>query len=98
MRRRRPLKQGDGHGFTVEEKNGPSRRRCIDNTREDMNNYYLKTDMTDNGQYWKMMVKTGPKDMEMVSKSEKVEKSCCRMTTFRDTTKSLMNCCKAHYD
>ena len=38
---------------------GRPRRRWIDNTREDMNKYELTTDMTENRQYWKMMVKTG---------------------------------------
>ena len=36
------------------------RRRWIDNNREDMNRYELTADMTENRQYWKMMVKTGP--------------------------------------
>ena len=39
---------------------GRSRRKWIDNTREDMKIYELTADMTENRQYWKMMVKTGP--------------------------------------
>ena len=40
---------------------GRPRRRWIDNNREDMSKYELTADMTENRQYWKMMVKTGPK-------------------------------------
>ena len=36
-----------------------------------MTKYELTTDMTENRQYWKMMVKTGPHEVEMVSKGEK---------------------------
>ena len=39
---------------------GRPRRRSIDNNREDMSTYELTADMTENRQYWKMMVKTGP--------------------------------------
>ena len=39
---------------------GRPRRRWIDNNREDMSKYELTADMTENKQYWKMMVKTGP--------------------------------------
>ena len=39
---------------------GRPRRRWIDNNREDMSKYELTADMTENIQYWKMMVKTGP--------------------------------------
>ena len=39
---------------------GRPRRRWIDNNREDMSKYELTADMTENRQYWKMMVKTGP--------------------------------------
>ena len=35
-------------------------RRWIDNNREDMNKYELTADLSENRQYWKMMVKTGP--------------------------------------
>ena len=59
-RRRQPLKKSDGHGCTGKEKKGPPRRRWIDNTREDMKTYYLRADMTEKRQYWKLMVKTGP--------------------------------------
>ena len=38
---------------------GRSRRRWIDNNREDMSKYELTADMTENRQYWKMMVKNG---------------------------------------
>ena len=42
-------------------KSGRPRRRWIDNNREDMNtNYELTADMTENRQYWKLMVNTGP--------------------------------------
>ena len=34
--------------------------RWTDNNREDMTKYELTADMTENRQYWKMMVKTGP--------------------------------------
>ena len=37
------------------------RLRWIDNNREDITKYELTADMTDNRQYWKMMVKTGPR-------------------------------------
>ena len=37
-----------------------------------MTKYELTADMTENRQYWKMMVKTGHKEVEMVSKGEKV--------------------------
>ena len=43
-----------------EEKEGRPRRRWIDNTREDIKKYELTADMTENRQYWNMMVKTGP--------------------------------------
>ena len=36
------------------------RPRWIDNNREDVIKYELTADMTENRQYWKMMVKTGP--------------------------------------
>ena len=36
------------------------RRRWIDNNREDMDTHELTADMTENRQYWKTMVKTGP--------------------------------------
>ena len=40
---------------------GKTRRgKWLDNTREDMKKYEMKTEMTENRQYWKMMVKTGP--------------------------------------
>ena len=39
---------------------GLPRLRWTDNNREDMTKYELTADMTENGQYWKMMVKTGP--------------------------------------
>ena len=39
---------------------GRPRRRWIDNNREDKSKYEMTTDMTENRQYWKMMVKTGP--------------------------------------
>ena len=41
---------------------GRPRRRWIDNNREDnfMSKYELTADMTEDRQYWKMMVKTGP--------------------------------------
>ena len=35
-------------------------RRWIDNNRDDMSKYELTADMTENRQYLKMMVKTGP--------------------------------------
>ena len=35
-------------------------RRWIDNNREDMNKYELTADMTENRQFWKIMVKTDP--------------------------------------
>ena len=40
---------------------GRSRRRWIDNTRDDMKIYELTDDMTENRHYWMMMVKTGPR-------------------------------------
>ncbi len=39
---------------------GRPRRRWIDNNREDMSKYELRAHITENRQYWKMMVKTGP--------------------------------------
>ena len=59
--RRQLIKKNYGHGRTGEEKKGRPRRRWIDNNREDMNKYELTADMTENRQYWKMMVKTGPR-------------------------------------
>ena len=38
---------------------GRPTRRWIDNNREDMIKYEMTADMTENRQYWKMMVKTG---------------------------------------
>ncbi len=49
---------------------GRPRRTWIDNYREDMSKYELTADMTENRQYWRMMVKTGPL-VEMVSKGER---------------------------
>ena len=40
------------------------RLRWTDNNREDMTKYELTADMTENRQYWKMMVKTGPQRSE----------------------------------
>ena len=40
---------------------GRPRLRWTDNNREDMNKYEQTADMTENRQYWKMMVKTGPR-------------------------------------
>ena len=39
---------------------GRPRLRWTDINREDMTKYELTADMTENRQYWKMMVKTGP--------------------------------------
>ena len=36
---------------------GRPRRRWIDNNRKDMSKYELTADMSENRQYWKMMVK-----------------------------------------
>ena len=60
-RRRQHIKKNDGHGRTRDEKKGRSRLRWTDNNREDMTKYELTADMTENRQYWKMMVKTGPR-------------------------------------
>ena len=60
-RSRQPIKKSDGHGRNGEEKKGRSRLRWTDNNREDMTKYELTADMTENRQYWKMMVKTGPR-------------------------------------
>ena len=60
-RRRQLIKKKDGHGRTEEEKKGRPRLRWIDNNREDMTKYELTADMTENRQYWKMMVKTSPR-------------------------------------
>ena len=59
-RRTQLIKTKYGHGRTGEEKKARPRRRWIDNNREDMSKYELTADMTENRQYWKMMVKTGP--------------------------------------
>ena len=40
---------------------GRSKLRWIDNNREDMTKYELTADVTENRQYWKMMVMTGPR-------------------------------------
>ena len=46
---------------TGKRRRGRPRRRWIDNNREDMSKYELTADMTENRQYWKMMVvKTDP--------------------------------------
>ena len=42
-----------------EKRRGWPRRRWLDNTWEDMNKIELTADMTENRQYWKMVVKTG---------------------------------------
>ena len=39
---------------------GRPRLRWIDNNREDITKYELTADMTENRQYWKMVVKTDP--------------------------------------
>ena len=39
---------------------GRPRRTWIDNNREDMSKYELTADMTEDRQYWKLMVKTCP--------------------------------------
>ena len=39
---------------------GRPRRRWLDNNWEVMNKYELTDDMTENRQYWIMIVKTGP--------------------------------------
>ena len=57
-RRRQLIKKNNGHGRTGERTRGRPRRRWIDNNLEDMSK--LTADMTENRQYWKMMVKTGP--------------------------------------
>ena len=59
-RRRQLIKKMYGHGRTGEEKKGRPRRRWMDNNQEDMSKYELTADMTENRQYWKMVVKTGP--------------------------------------
>ena len=41
-------------------RSGRPRLRWTDNSREDMTKYELTADMTENRQYWNMMVKTGP--------------------------------------
>ena len=58
-RRRQPIKKNDGHGRTGKRRRGRPRLRWTDNNREDMTKYELTADMTENRQYWKMMVKTG---------------------------------------
>ena len=55
-KRRQHIKENDGHGRTGEEKKG----QWIDSNREDMTKFELTADMTENRQYWKRMVKTGP--------------------------------------
>ena len=60
-RRRQLIKENDGRGRTGEEKKGRPRLRWTDNNREDITKYELTADMTENRQYWKMMVKTGPR-------------------------------------
>ena len=45
---------------TGKRRRGRPRRRWIDNIQEDMKKYELTADMTENRQYWKRMVKTGP--------------------------------------
>ena len=60
-RSRQPIKKNDGHGRTGEDKKGRPKLRWTDNNREDMTTYELTADMTENRQYWKMMVKAGPR-------------------------------------
>ena len=57
---RQPLKKKMEMVVTGKRRRGRPRRRWIDNNREDMNKYELTADMTENRQYWKMMLKTGP--------------------------------------
>ena len=52
--------ENDGRGRTGEEKKGRPRLRWTGNNREGLTKYELTADMTENRQYWKMMVKTGP--------------------------------------
>ena len=60
-RRRQLIKKNHGHMVVPgKRRRGRSRRRWIDNNREDMSKYELTANMTENRQYWKMMVKTGP--------------------------------------
>ena len=54
---------------------GRPRQRWIDNNRADMAKYELTADMTENSQYSKMMLKLAHKEVEMVSKGEKGEKT-----------------------
>ena len=46
---------------TGKRRRGRPRLRWTDNNREDMTKYELTADMTEHRQYWKMMVKTGPR-------------------------------------
>ena len=59
-RRRQLIKKNYGQGRTGEEKKGRPRQIWIDNNREDMGKYELTAGMTENRQYWKMMIKPGP--------------------------------------
>ena len=59
-RRRQHIKKIIGMVVPGKRRRGRPRRRWIDNNREDMSKYKLTADMTENSQYWKMMVKTGP--------------------------------------
>ena len=49
---------------TGKRRRGRPTLRWTDNIREDMTKYELTADMTENRQYYKMMVKTGPRRRE----------------------------------
>ena len=56
-RRRKPSKKNDGHSCTGEEKKGAAQMEIA---QQHPGRYEMTADMTENRQYWNMMVKTGP--------------------------------------
>ena len=59
-RRRQPSRKMMDMVVPGKRRRGRPRLRWTDNNREDMTKYELTADMTENRQYWTMMVKTGP--------------------------------------
>ena len=73
-RRRKPIKKMMDMVVPGKRRRGRPRLRWIDNNREDMNKYELTADMNEKDSTGKLWRRLAHKDVEMVSKGEKVEK------------------------